>query len=98
LSIVVTEANRHDVSQLEAASTGRVAAPIMRNEKEKFCADAGYANDEPKQKMIAAGYAPHIWPRGEEKLEKMMHPDFKARRWIVETCLLGFNRFRKLTM
>ena len=96
LSIVVTGANRHDVSQLEAVLRGKIAEPIMQNEKENLCADAAFAGDEPKQKMIAAGYTPHIRPRGEEKLAQVKNPNFKARRWVVEACHSWFNRFRKL--
>ena len=98
LSIVVTGANRHDVSQLEAVLAGRIVAPIMENEEEHLCADAGYTGDEPKEKMIAAGYRPHVRPRGEEKAEKVKTPGFKARRWVVEACHSWFNRFRKLSI
>jgi transposase len=48
--------------------------------------------------MIAAGYIPHVRPHGEEKREKTANPEFKARRWVVETCRSWFNRFRKLTI
>ena len=96
LSIVVTGANRHDVSQLGAVLSGKVVEPVMEKEVENLCADAGYAGDEPKRKMVAVGYTPHIRPRGEEKLEKMMNPNFKARRWVVEASHSWFNRFRKL--
>ena len=96
LSIVVTGANRHDASQLAAVLGGKIVAPIMDNEEEHLCADAAYAGDEPRQKMIAAGYAPHVRPRGEEKLEKIRTPGFKARRWVVEACHSWLNRFRKL--
>jgi len=68
----------------------------MENEEENLCADAGYAGDEPKRKMVAAGYAPHVRPRGEEKLAKVKNPSFKARRWVVEASHSWFNRFRKL--
>ena len=96
LSIVVTGANRHDVSQLEAVLSGKLVEPIMQNEEENLCADAGYAGEEPKQKMIAAGYTLHIRSRGEEKLEKVANPNVKARRWVVESSHSWFNRFRKL--
>jgi len=66
--------------------------------EEHLCADAAFAGEEPKKKMIAAGYTPHVRPRGKEKQEKVMNPDFKARRWVVEVCHSWFNRFRKLTV
>jgi len=66
--------------------------------EENLCADAAYAGDAPRQTMIAAGYLPHVRPRGEEKHKKAMNPAFKARRWVVEACHSWFNRFRKLTI
>ena len=98
LSIVVTGANRHDVSQLAAVLNWRVVAPLMENEEEHLCADAAFAGDEPRKKMIAAGYMPHVRPRGEEKLAKMATPGFKARRWVAEACHSWLNRFRKLAI
>jgi transposase len=70
----------------------------MENEEEHLCADAAYVGNEPKKKMIAAGYTPHVRPRGEEKLEKVTTLGFKARRWVVEACHSWLNRFRKLTI
>lgn len=70
----------------------------MESEHEKLCADAGYAGESPREIMIAAGYEPHVRPRGEEKREKVENPLFKARRWVVEACHSWFNRFRKLTI
>jgi IS5 family transposase len=70
----------------------------MTHEKEKLCADAGYVGDEQLRMMLAAGYEPHIRPRGEEKREKALNPSFKARRWVVEACHSLFNRFCKLTI
>jgi transposase len=98
LSIIVTGANRHDVSQLAAVLDGRIVSPAKEEVEEHLCADAGYAGDEPKKKMLAAGYTPHVRPRGEEKALRVMNPSFKARRWVVEACHSWFNRFRKLTI
>jgi transposase len=98
LSIVVTGANRHDASLLAAVLKMRIVAPFMENEEEHLCADAGYAGEEPRKKMLAAGYTPQVRPRGQEKLEKVTVPGFKARRWVVEACHSWFNRFRKLTI
>jgi transposase len=96
----VTGANRHDVSQLAAVLGGRVVAPATEDEENKeeehLCADAAFAGEAPRQIMIAAGYTPHVRPRGEEKIEKERTPGFKARRWVVEVCHSWFNRFRKL--
>ena len=91
LSVVVTGANRHDASQLKAVLENKIAEPII-------CADAGYAGEAPCKGMLAAGYKPHVRPRGEEQREKLENPSFKARRWVVEACHSWFNRFRKLTI
>jgi transposase len=98
LSIVVTGANRHDVSQLAEVLDSKIAEPIMAAQPERLCADAGYAGEAPWKTMTAAGYEPHVRPRGEEKREKAKNPDFKARRWVVEACHSWFNRFRKLAI
>jgi len=98
LSIVVTGANRHDVSQLAAVLKGRIVSPLMEDEEEHLCADAAFAGEGPRQILIAAGYIPHVRSRGEEKLEKVTNPGFKARRWVVEACHSWLNRFRKLTI
>jgi transposase len=66
----------------------------MAAQKENLCADAGYVGDAPKQVMIAAGYEPHVRPRGEERKEKISKPHFQARRWVVEVCHSWSNRFR----
>ena len=98
LSIVVTGANRHDVSQLEVVLKSKIARPATRLQKENLCADAGYAGEAPKQKIVQAGYVPHVRSRGEEKLEKARNPFFQTHRWVVEACHSWFNRFRKLAI
>ena len=94
LSIVVTGANRHDVSQLELVLDEII---IERPDTEQnLCADKGYTG-EPAQKAIKdRNYIPHIKQRGEEIQEKKDNPSFKCRRWIVEVTHSWFNRFRKL--
>ena len=97
LSIVVTGANRHDVSQLENVLKGKVVhKPLECETKENLCADAGYTGEDAQQKIKEEGYEPHVRPRGEEIAEKDRNPDFKPRRWVVEVSLSWFNRFRKL--
>ena len=94
LSIVVTGANRHDVSQLELVLDEIV---LDRPDTEQhLCADKGYTG-EPAQKAIKdRNYIPHVMQRGEEIQKKKDNPNFKARRWIVEVTHSWFNRFRKL--
>jgi putative transposase len=94
LSIVVTGANRHDVSQLELVLDEIV---IERPDTvQHLCADKGYTG-EPAQKAIKdRNYIPNVKQRGEEIQEKKDNPQFRCRRWIVEVAHSWFNRFRKL--
>ena len=97
LSIVVTGANRHDVSQLIEVLEGRIVRkPKSNKTTENLCADAGYTGEKALEDIKAAGYEPHVRPRGEEIAEIAKNPNFKPRRWIVEVSLSWFNRFRKL--
>jgi transposase len=70
----------------------------MESIRENLCADAGYSGEAPRKAMVAAGYEPHVRPRGEEKRAKDNNPLFKARRWVVEACHSWFNRLRKLVI
>lgn len=98
LSIIVTGANRHDVSQvaavLEAIVVQRAAPPERRSKH--LCADAGYTGDPALRIIEEHGYIPHVKGRGQEAKEKRRHPTKRARRWIVEVAHSWFNRFRKL--
>ena len=95
LSLVVTGANRHDVSQLEAVLDGRVVIP-PENTEQNLCADKGYTGN-PAMKIIEAhGYIPHVKKRGEEIESKKNIPGYHPRRWIVELAHSWLNRFRKL--
>jgi len=95
LSIVVTGANRHDVTQLEAVLDGIM---IYRPDDivQHLCADKGYAGEPARQAVKDRCYVPHVKRRGEEIQEKKNDPNFKARRWVVEAAHSWFNRFRKL--
>lgn len=98
LSIIVTGANRHDVSQvsavLEAIVVTRPNPPFRRSKH--LCADAGYVGAPARKVMVAHGYIPHVVGRGQEARAKRKHPGKRARRWIVEVAHSWFNRFRKL--
>lgn len=98
LSLVVTGANRHDVSQLEAVLDAIVvqrANPPHRRHKH-LCADAGYTG-APAMKVIEKhGYIPHVKGRGQEANELKRDPAKRAKRWVVEVAHSWFNRFRKL--
>jgi putative transposase len=98
LSLIVTGANRNDVSQLDAVlSTIMVKreAPPKRRSKH-LCLDAAYRGLAPLQVIERHNYIPHVAGRAQEKKAKQRHPGKKARRWVVEVCHSWFNRFRKL--
>lgn len=95
LSIVVTGANRHDVTQLAAVLDGRVVLP-PEGTVQNLCADKGYTGKPAKEIMEKRGYVPHVKQRGEEIEAKKNVPGYKARRWVVEVAHSWFNRFRKI--
>ena len=98
LSIIVTGANRHDVSQLgtvlEAIIIKRLQPPIRRSKH--LCADAGYTGEPALIVIEQHGYITHVKGRGQEAVELIDDPNKKARRWVVEVAHSWFNRFRKL--
>jgi len=94
---VVTGANRHDVSQLEALLDSIVIErPDIFERPQHMCLDKGYTGEPALEIVVLRGFIPHIKSRGTEKAEKTHNPDYKARRWIVEVSHSWFNRFRKL--
>ena len=98
LSLVVTGANRHDVTQLEAVLSAIMVkrpTPAQRRNKH-LCADAGYTGALALGIIHKHGYIPHVKGRRQEVVEKKKDPSKKARRWIVEVAHSWFNRFRKL--
>ena len=95
LSIVVTGANRHDVSQLELV-LDEIIIERPKNVEQNLCADKGYYGDPSHKVIISKNYIPHVKPRGEEIHDKKTNPSYKARRWVVEVAHSWFNRFRKL--
>jgi len=95
LSIVVTGANRHDISQLEIV-LDEIIIERPQNVQQSLCADKGYTGNPAIKAIKERDYIPHIKQRGEEIEEKKNNPEFKARRWVVEAAHSWFNRFRKL--
>lgn len=98
LSLVVTGANAHDVTQIEQVLEAIVvkrSAPKQRRSKH-LCADAGYRGKKAMAVILAHGYIPHVVSRKSEAAQKKRNPHKKARRWVVEACHGWFNRFRKL--
>ena len=98
MSLVVTGANAHDVTQIEAVLQGIVVKrpnPKQRRCKH-LCADAGYRGKNAMRIILAHGYIAHVVDRKSEADKKKRDPKRKARRWVVEACHGWFNRFRKL--
>lgn len=98
LSFIVTGANRHDVSQLEAVLAAIMVKrpqPPMRRSKH-LCADAGYTGAPALRVIEQHGYIPHVKGRGQEAAELKRDSRKRARRWVVEVTHSWFNRFRKL--
>jgi transposase len=97
LGIAVTGANRHDVSQLEAVLDSIVIErPDIFVYPQHLWLDKGYAGEPALEVVVLRGFVPHIRSRGEEKNALIQHPDYKARRWVVEVSHSWLNRFRKL--
>lgn len=95
LSLVVTGANRHDVSQLEIVLE-EIIIERPKEIEQHLCADKGYHGDPALAVIVSKNYIPHVKTRGEEKQEKTNNPHWKARRWVVEVSHSWFNRFRKI--
>ena len=95
LSIVVTGANRHDVSQLELV-LDEIVIERPEDIEQHLCADKGYSGEPARQAIISRKYIPHVKQRGEKIQEKKVNPNYKARRWVVEVTHAWFNMFRKI--
>jgi putative transposase len=61
-----------------------------------LCLDKGYDYDDIRELAVRQRFEPHIRTRGEEVELKTEHPDWKARRWVVEACHSWFNRNRAI--
>jgi len=98
LSIVVTGAHRHDVTQLDAVLSNivvqRPEPPERRNKH--LCADSAYVGEQARATIERHGYIPHGAPRRSEVVAKKRNPNARPRRWVVEVAHSWFNRFRKL--
>ena len=95
LSLLVSGANRHDVTQLEIV-LDQIVIERPDDIEQHLCADKGCFGDPALKIIISKGYTPHVKSRGEEIHEKIMNPRYKSRRWVVEVSHSWFNRFRKI--
>ena len=96
LSIIVTAANHHDVTQLVPVLDAVVIArpAVAPRARQHLCADAGFRGATARQDMLNRDYTPHVRPRGEERTQRAQGK--RARRWVVEVAHSWFTRFRKL--
>jgi hypothetical protein len=84
LSLVVTGAHRHDVTQLQAVLDGIVVKrddPPKRRNKH-LCADAAYTGAKALKIIETSGYIPHVKGRGKEAKEL-------KKRAIKDSAALG---------
>jgi hypothetical protein len=72
LSIIVTAANRNDITQLVPTLDAVVVPrpPVAPRARQHLCADAGFVGAVARQEMMARDYTPHVRPRGEERTER----------------------------
>ena len=98
LAVVVTGANRHDVTQVEKVLDNLVVTrpEPTAEEPQHLCADKGFDSRKARAAMEDRGYTPHVRSRGEERQEKASNPNHRTRRWVVEACHSWMNRFRKI--
>jgi transposase len=96
LSIIVSAANHHDVTQMVPTLDAVVVArpEVTTRLRQHLCADAGFCGASATQDILDRQYTPHVRPRGEERAERAQGK--RARRWVVEVAHSWFTRFRKL--
>jgi putative transposase len=97
LPILVTRANRHDVTQLAAVLHAKLAKPKGRRRQYR-CADEGYDGQPAQEAIPAPRYNPKVRRRGEEIDQKKRIPGYKPQRRVVEVTHSSFNRSRKLSV
>jgi putative transposase len=98
LALVVDGANRHDSTLLIATLDGIVIARPEPTEEhpQHLCLDAAYDGASAREEAQARGYIEHIRSRGQEKVEKVQTPGYRALRWVVERTHSWLNRSRRL--
>jgi putative transposase len=99
LSLIITGANPHDKTQVEAVLENIVIERPTPTEKDpqNLCGDKAYdAADVRECVVIKYGYTPHIKSRGEEIEAKKKIPGYRARRWVNERTHSWMNRYRRI--
>jgi putative transposase len=98
VAVLVTGANRHDMTQLAALLDATVVEPAP-TEPPHLVMDRGYDYDACRAEAAARGYTAHIPPKAsaERPLPPPGDPDrHPPRRWVVEVGHAWFNRYRRL--
>jgi putative transposase len=76
------------------ASTA-IGRPIPTDEQPQgLCLDRGYDYDSTRESVTAQRFVPHIRTRGEDTSNQLRDPDWKPRRWVVESHHSWLNRNR----
>lgn len=98
LCLVVTGANRNDLSDLAAVLDARVVEPTASTEPEpeNLRADAGHFGSPGEAAIRKHGYEPHVRSSKAETEAEKQDLDYRPRRWVVEMSHSWFNRFRGL--
>ncbi len=97
-ALVITGANRHDMTQLATLLDGTAVAPTPV-EPAHLALDRGYDYADCREAAAARGFTAHIPPKASAAtpLPPPGHPDrHPPRRWVVEVAHSWFNRFRRL--
>jgi hypothetical protein len=88
--MVVTGANRHVVSGLEAMLGSIVIErPDIVERPPHRRLDSGYAGEVALGMVVLRGFIPHIKSRGQEKAEKTRNPAYRVRRWVGRLPISG---------
>lgn len=97
-SVVVTGANRHDKTQVEAVFEAMPLLPPCPTleDPQHFCADRGYDYCDVRSLIGSRHMTGHIKSRGEEQAALRQVPGYRARRWVCERTHSWMNRFRRL--
>lgn len=96
IAVVVTGANRHDMTQVEAVLESMpLKLSTDRENPQHFCADKGYDFDTVRTLIDSYDYVDHIKSRAEER-DSASIAGYRARRWVCERTHSWMNRFRRI--
>jgi putative transposase len=101
LALVVTGAQRQEMTQLANVLAARVRVPVApeAGAERHLCLDRGYDSAACRETAVAHGYVPHIPPKASAARplpppgDPGRHP---PRRWVVEVSHSWCNRFRRV--